>query len=118
MPARRYQLLVEGELDGELDLLLEGIAFSSAPGTTTLTASVRDQAELQALLQRLSTLGLTLLEVTIVDDAGQPVGLEEQIRQERRARRRSLRRPRKGPRSQVDQSPATTDIDVPPDAPR
>jgi len=39
---------------------------------------VRDQAELQGLLQQLSSLG-TLLEVTAIDEAGQPVGPGEQV---------------------------------------
>ena len=50
----------------------EGMTLSCAEGTTTLTGPVRDQAELQGLLQRVSDLGLTLLEVTTLDEAGQP----------------------------------------------
>ena len=59
----------------------EGMTLARAEGTTTLTGPVRDQAELQGLLQRVSDLGLTLLQVTAIDDhaeratAGQqPVG--------------------------------------------
>ena len=36
-------------------------------GRTTFSGPVRDQAELQALLQRVSDLGLTLLSATSVD---------------------------------------------------
>jgi hypothetical protein len=36
-------------------------------GNTTLVGRVRDQAELQALLQRVSDLGLTLLTATTTD---------------------------------------------------
>ena len=36
-------------------------------GTTTLTGEVRDQAELQGALQRVSDLGLTLLETKVVE---------------------------------------------------
>ena len=62
-------------------IVFEGMELAHAEGTTTLTGPVRDQAELQGLLQRVSDLGLTLLEVTAIDDqterasAGrQPVG--------------------------------------------
>ena len=37
-------------------------------GKTVLTGSVRDQAELQGLLQRVSDLGLTLLDATALDE--------------------------------------------------
>jgi hypothetical protein len=37
-------------------------------GTTVLVGCVRDQAELQGLLQRVSDLGLTLLSATAIDD--------------------------------------------------
>ncbi len=49
-----------------------GMALVRADGTTTLTGPIRDQAELQGLLQRVSDLGLTLLELTVIDEAGQP----------------------------------------------
>ena len=49
----------------------EGMTLARAEGTTTLTGPVRDQAELQGLLQRVSGLGLTLLEVTSIDEGGQ-----------------------------------------------
>ncbi len=72
--ARRYQLVVEGgELDDELELVFEGYTLTRSARTTTLTGLVRDQAELQGLLQHMSSLGLTLLEVTAIDEAGQPV---------------------------------------------
>ena len=50
----------------------EGMTLARAEGTTTLTGPVRDQAELQGLLQRVSDLGLTLLEVTSVDEVERP----------------------------------------------
>ena len=48
----------------------EGMTLTRADGTTVLTGPVRDQAELQGLLQRVSDLGLTLLEVTTLDEVG------------------------------------------------
>ena len=46
----------------------EGMTLTRADGTTVLTGPVRDQAELQGLLQRVSDLGLTLLEVVALGD--------------------------------------------------
>jgi hypothetical protein len=70
--ARGYQMIVEGELGDELELAFEGFTLTRAAGTTTLTGIVRDQAELQGILQRLSSLG-TLLELTATDEGG-PAG--------------------------------------------
>jgi hypothetical protein len=39
-------------------------------GTTILTGPVRDQAELQGLLQRVAGLGLALLSANAFDDQG------------------------------------------------
>jgi len=47
-----------------------GMTLARTEGTTTLTGPVRDQAELQGLLQRVSDLGLTLLEVVVLDEVG------------------------------------------------
>jgi hypothetical protein len=76
--AQTYRLVVEGELDEEMDGL-EGFTLTTAAGTTTLTGLIRDQAELHGLLQRMSSLDLTVLEVTAVDEAGQPIAPEEQV---------------------------------------
>jgi hypothetical protein len=46
----------------------EGMTLTRAGGTTTLSGHVRDQAELQGLLQRVSDLGLTLLAVNAGDE--------------------------------------------------
>jgi len=48
----------------------DGMILTRAGGNTTLTGPVRDQAELQGLLQRVSNLGLTLLEAVALDEAG------------------------------------------------
>ena len=45
-----------------------GMTLSREDGTTVLVGRVRDQAELQGLLQRVSDLGLTLLDATALDD--------------------------------------------------
>jgi len=65
---RNYRLIVEGELSDYLEPTFYGMALTRAQGNTELTGRVRDQAELQGLLQRVSALGLTLLEVRAIDD--------------------------------------------------
>ena len=69
MADRTYRLIVEGELSDELALAFPGMALTRAAGRTTLTGHVRDQAELQGLLQRVSDLGLTLLEAKALHDS-------------------------------------------------
>ena len=63
---RTYRLIVEGEVSDRLEPAFEGMTFTRAEGKTTLSGYVRDQAELQGLLQRMSDFGLTLLEVSAV----------------------------------------------------
>lgn len=64
---RTYRLVVEGELSDPLAPKLNATALTRANGNTTLTVAVRDQAELQGLFQRVSDLGLTLLEAVATD---------------------------------------------------
>jgi hypothetical protein len=69
---RTYRLIVEGELGDDLALAFPGMALIRHEGSTALTGTVRDQAELQGLLQRASDLGLTLLEAKAIDDSPRP----------------------------------------------
>jgi hypothetical protein len=70
-----YRLTVEGELSDRAGYAFEGMALTREGGKTVLVGRVRDQAELQGLLQRVSALGLTLLGATAIDeDAEQPGG--------------------------------------------
>ena len=71
MPDRNYRLIVEGELSDHLAPAFGGMRLSRAEGNTELTGNVRDQAELQGLLRRVSDLGLTLLEVRAIADPSQ-----------------------------------------------
>jgi hypothetical protein len=68
MVDRGYRLIVEGELSDEIELAFPGMALTRVAGSTALTGTVRDQAELHALLRRVSDLGLTLLEAKAIDD--------------------------------------------------
>ena len=63
-----YRLIVKGELSDRLAPAFEGMELARRDGNTALTGYVRDQPELQALLRRVSDLGLTLLEAKAIDD--------------------------------------------------
>jgi hypothetical protein len=67
MPTREYRLVLEGELSDDMGVLFEGMSLTREDGTTVLAGPVRDQTELQGLLQRLAALGLTLLEARAVE---------------------------------------------------
>ncbi len=69
MSSREYRLVVKGELSDAMGPAFEGMNLTRGDGTTTLTATIRDQAELQGVLQRITDLGLTLLDLTAVDNA-------------------------------------------------
>ena len=60
-------MTVEGELGDYLATAFPGMTLTHGHGTTTLTGELRDQAELQGVLQRVSDLGLTLLETKAVE---------------------------------------------------
>jgi hypothetical protein len=65
---RKYCFVVEGELSDELGSTFAGMTLTRKEGRTFLVGQVRDQAELQGLLQRVSNLGLTLLSASTTDD--------------------------------------------------
>lgn len=67
MPSRQYRLTVEGELSDQAVRAFEGMTLTRENGTTVLVGSIRDQAELQGVLQRVSDLGLTLLSATALE---------------------------------------------------
>ncbi len=67
MPWRAYTIVVADELSDEAAIAFEGMTLTRAGGNTVLSGSVRDQAELLAVLLRASDLGLTLLSAR--DDA-------------------------------------------------
>ncbi len=67
MAVRTYRLIVDGELSDNLEPAFDGMSLTRVEGRTALTGDLRDQAELQGLLQRVSDLGLTLLEAKAID---------------------------------------------------
>jgi len=70
MAAREYRFVVEGEIGDDLGKTFPGMTLTRKEGQTLLVGQVRDQAELQGLLQRLSSLGLTLLSASTTDEDG------------------------------------------------
>jgi hypothetical protein len=68
MPASDYRVVVEGELSNDVERAFEGMSLSRESGKTVLVGTMRDQAQLQAVIQRISDLGLTLLSVRALDD--------------------------------------------------
>lgn len=65
---RMYRLTVEGELSDRAVRSFEGMTLTREEGQTVLVGRVRDQAQLQGLLQRVSDLGLTLRAAMTVDE--------------------------------------------------
>ena len=66
--ATHYELRVEGHLDQHWSAWFGGLTLTHHDdGTTTLTGSVTDQAELHGLLAKIRDLGATLISVTTVD---------------------------------------------------
>jgi hypothetical protein len=68
MASREYRLVVEGELSDRVRSAFAGMSLTREHGNTVLCGTVRDQAELQGLLRRVSDLGLTLLSAIAVDE--------------------------------------------------
>jgi hypothetical protein len=50
-----------------MEIVFEGVTLTREEGKTVLAGPVRDQTELQGLLQQVSALGLTLLEATALE---------------------------------------------------
>jgi outer membrane PBP1 activator LpoA protein len=66
---REYQLVVEGELSDRAGQAFNNMTLTRRQGKTVIAGMVRDQAELQSVLRRISDLGLTLLSATTEDTA-------------------------------------------------
>ena len=68
MAGREYQVVVGGELSDDAARAFRGMTLERNEGNTILVGRIRDQAELQGLLTRISDLGLTLLSATTIDE--------------------------------------------------
>lgn len=67
MGVRTYRLTIEGELGDGSRHAFSHLAVARCRGTTILEGPVRDQTELHGLLQRVRDLGLTLIDVALVE---------------------------------------------------
>jgi hypothetical protein len=64
----RYEVRVDGVLDGRWSAWFDGLQVSSDDrGQTTIAGPVTDQAALHGLLDKVRDLGLELLEVHRID---------------------------------------------------
>jgi hypothetical protein len=59
--------VLDGELSDRVAAAFHGMTLTREAGHTVLAGEIRDQAELQGLLQQVSELGVELLEVTTAD---------------------------------------------------
>jgi hypothetical protein len=65
----KYRIVVRGELDERFGHLFNGMRMERVEGTTVLTGSVIDQAQLHGFIERLEELGLELLSVKQLERA-------------------------------------------------
>lgn len=61
-----YEIVFSGEAGSVLRAEFDDCELSVAPGMTTLRAEVPDQAALSGLLQRVTGLGLEIMQVRVV----------------------------------------------------
>jgi hypothetical protein len=62
---RTYEITFAGQAGTTLRAEFDDCDVSVGPGTTTLRAELPDQGALQGLLQRITSLGLDLLDVSL-----------------------------------------------------
>ncbi len=58
-----YRIVIRGELDERFAYLFNGLQLDRSDGTTVLTGSVLDQAQLHGFIERIEELGLELVAV-------------------------------------------------------
>lgn len=67
--ARRYEIRLEGRLDGRWSDWFDGLSITHpSDGTTVIHGLVADQAALHGLLTKVRDLGMPLVSVTHVPD--------------------------------------------------
>lgn len=68
MPMTRMMIRVDAELSDELAGAFPHLTARTQRATTTLTGDMTDQEELQGVLNLLSTLGISVVEVVTIPD--------------------------------------------------
>lgn len=71
MQSRTFDITFVGQAGTVLRAEFDDCEVRAGPGTTTLRAGQLDQGGLQGLLQRISALGLELIEVRVVTPPAQ-----------------------------------------------
>ncbi len=61
--ARKYRLVLRGELGDSFGVLFDGMQLQRLAGTTVLTGDVTDQAHLLGLIERVQELGVELVSL-------------------------------------------------------
>jgi hypothetical protein len=67
MSARRYRVVVDGELGPRYASAFDGMTISAHDGMTDITGPITDPSHLHGLLDRISGLGLTVHSLTPLD---------------------------------------------------
>ncbi len=65
--ARRYRIVVRGQLAARLAAAFEDVAVEPGPGLTTLVGELVDQAQVYGILGRLRDLGVELISFNEID---------------------------------------------------
>jgi hypothetical protein len=66
VPSRTYEITFVGQADTVVRAEFDDCEISVGPDTTTLHRELPDQGALHGLIQRIASLGLELIDVTVV----------------------------------------------------
>lgn len=66
MRSQTYEITFLGQADSTLSAVFDDCEVTIGPGTTTLRAGLPDQGALQGLMERISDLGLKVIDVSLV----------------------------------------------------
>ena len=76
MSPSRYRLVVAGELGPRYASAFDGMTIRAHDGETDITGPIIDQSHLHGLLERISSLGLTLHSLTRLETENVDVGVQ------------------------------------------
>jgi hypothetical protein len=70
MGAACYRIVVKDELGDAYARAFEGLTIETGDGETVMVGPISDQAQLQGILGRISSLNLVLLSINVLPGAG------------------------------------------------
>ena len=70
MGAACYRIVVKDELGDAYARAFEGLEIETGDGKTVMVGTIADQAQLQGILGRISSLNLVLLSINVLPGAG------------------------------------------------